>query len=98
MDGDRREKLDPRPEATGFMATPRTFGQQFLFKQCRPPRSPSGAPRRRPIGHAPSSATVSTTARLTEDVGVVDLGDDVSGGEPEVTRELVTLLRGCERG
>ena len=57
-------------------------------------RSPSRAPRHRPAGRAQLGAATSTATCLTENLGVVDLGDDVGGGKPEVTCERVALLCG----
>ena len=42
--GGRGEELGLKPMATGFMTTPRTFGQQFLFTWNWPPGTLAGSP------------------------------------------------------
>ena len=75
----RKEVLDP-----GFMATARTFGQQFLFTRCWSSRRRPGTPRSRRVGRALLGAAAPATARLPKKLGVVNLGNDVGGDEPEV--------------
>ena len=60
-----------------------------------------GIPRRLPIadwsGHVLLGSAAPATTRLPKDLGVVNLGNDVGGGEPKVASERVTLCRGHKR-
>ena len=83
--GGRGEELGLKPMATGFMTTPRTFGQQFLFTRCWSSRHRPGTPRSRRVGRALLGTAAPAIARLPKKLGVVNLGNDVGSGEPEVT-------------
>ena len=81
----------------GFMATPRTFSQQFLFTWYWPSLHRPEAPLCRRVEHARLAATAPAVALLPKELGVVNLGDNVGGGEPEVSSKRVALRHSCKQ-